>query len=112
MADAEGFEFGEEGFHAVLVEVVDASAAVGGDDFEVVGEGFEETGYERASAGLEELEDADLVIEAFSGEVAAEDLVDLAVVADADGSALGVFDLVHGGGWVRSGERRWRDGRR
>jgi hypothetical protein len=44
--------------------------------------------------------------------VAAEDLVDLAVVADADGGALGVFDLVHGGGWVKLGERRWHGGRR
>jgi len=95
VAHAEGEEGVVDLLHAVGVEVIDALAAVGGDDAKFVGEGFEELGDEVAAALGEVGEDADLVLEALAGHVAAESFVHAAVEGDANEGAGGVFDLLH-----------------
>jgi sugar phosphate isomerase/epimerase len=95
MAHAEGEKGVVDLLHAVGVEVIDALAAVGGDDAQLVGEGFEELWDEVAAALGEVGEDTDLVLEAFTGHVAAESFVHAAIESDADEGAGGIFDLLH-----------------
>ncbi len=98
VADAVFLQFGEDLFLALGVERIDAAAAVGGDDLEVIGFDLDESRDERAAALLQTAQDADLVFEAFAGEVAAKGFVHASIVANAHEGAGGVFDFVHGDG--------------
>ena len=93
MAHAEGFEFGVEFFHAFFAELVNARAAVGGHDLKELRVDAEELGNEVAAARFEVAEDADLVVKALLGEVAFEDFMHQAVIADSDEGSRRVFDL-------------------
>lgn len=106
MANAEGFEFGVDVLHACLVEVFDAGAAVGGDEFEGGGVGLQDAWDEGAGLVFEVVKDGDFGFEAFLGLVAAKDFMHASIVADTDGGAAGVFDFLHEGGRRREkGER-------
>ena len=93
MAHAEFFEFGEDFVAAFVVEVFDAAAAVGGDDAEALGIGFEKARHEWAAAGLEEFEDFGFLREAFLGFWAVVRFDDTAIECEMDGGAESVFDL-------------------
>ncbi len=97
VADAEGFEFGEEGGELFIADALDAGTAVGADEVELGGVLVQHAGDEGALFGLEVLEDADFVGEAFGSIWAAEILMHAAVVADAHEGALGVFGFLHEG---------------
>src|SRR5580692_11440703 len=95
MANSILLEFGEYLFLMFLVQMLDATAAVGGHDFQVLGLDLEQPGHERAAFGLQMTEHAHLLLKTLLRAVPAKGLVHSPIVTDAHECANGVFHFVH-----------------
>ncbi len=93
--DAVGFQFREELFRALLVEMLDAAPTAGCDDLEPFGVALEQPGYKRTSAAFEVAQNLHFVRKPFLGLRSPKRLVHPTVVTDANHGSQGVLDLVH-----------------
>ena len=93
MTHAEFLEFGKDFVAAFVVKVLDARAAVRGDDAKFFSIRFEQARNEWATAGFEEFEDFGFLREAFVGFWAVVRFDDSTIECEMDGSAECVFNL-------------------
>lgn len=95
MADAKGFEFGEQFLGAGGVEVFNTRAAVGGDDLWRGGISFQQPRDEGAFALFEMAENADFVFETFLGIGAVVSLDDPTIEGQVHGRPERIFNFEH-----------------
>jgi hypothetical protein len=90
-----GLKFGVELALAVVIEMVDTAAAIGGNNPELRGIGFDQSGHERTPASFKMAKNPHFVVEPFLGLGTAKSLIDASVPADPDKGPESVFDLIH-----------------
>ena len=95
MPDAIVFEFQKKLFGALLVEMLDTTPTVGGDNLELLGMNLKKPWHERASVAFKMPKHTNLVGKALVRLRSAEGLMDAAIIADAHLRPQRILDLVH-----------------
>ena len=98
MPDPVGLQFREKLPGALVIEMLDATPAVGCYDLEFLRMDFQKPGHKRTSVAFEVAKNAYLIGKAFIGFRAPKRLVHPAIVADADLCPQSVLDVVHAWG--------------
>jgi hypothetical protein len=96
--DPVGLQFREKLTGALVIEMLDATAAAGCYDLEFLRMDFQKPGHKRTSVAFKVAKNAYLIGKAFIGFRAPKRLVHPAIVADADLCPQSVLDVVHAWG--------------